>query len=92
VPTTVVVLALAYWPSWISKIFNRHREDMIVPDSRLPGQSQSPDLPVGKEWMGAVEYNDDLKKMANVGYLYFHVHHAFSRRPAKARIRERKIN
>lgn len=89
-PTTVTGLHLTYWPSWWKRLLRYGAEHMIVPDPIVSGTAYGVphELARGQEWMGAMNYDDEIKKMAEEGFLYFDVYHSMDTKPVRIRVKE----
>jgi hypothetical protein len=87
-PTTITHIVIQYYSNWIRVVANRPNKTMWVPtpNARLPIPHE---LNIGRQWIGAVNYDENLKQMADNGYVYFEVYYTSGKKPVRARIKER---
>lgn len=72
-PTTITVIGLRYYKNRWNKLRNKVDQHFLVPKPSFGHQPLPYVLNVGEEWMGGVQQEEDLVKMARDGLVYIEV-------------------
>jgi hypothetical protein len=84
-PTTITHLYGVQYSNLYERLFQKPREAILVPSpafsERLPFV-----LEPGRDWLGGVHEDEELKTIIAKGHLYFEVLHSSGKRPLRVRI------
>lgn len=84
--TTITHLVGYHYSSFVKRILKKQSTTFFVPDTG-PTQRLPHVLEPGERWLGIMEQNEDLEKMAGQGYLYCGINHSLKTKPVLQRVR-----
>lgn len=84
-PTTITNLGLCIYDSWWAAKRRKGSQYFVVKNSELPLK-----LEVGEEWRPEVRQDDRIDNLLKSNKLWVTVSHAFSKRPAQAKVPHEK--
>lgn len=87
--TTITHLVAYYYSSLIKRLLRRQSQAFFVANTGL-AQPLPHVLEPGERWLGIMEQNQDLEKMAGEGYLYCGINHSLKARAVLKRVRLEK--
>ena len=84
--TTITHLIGCHYSSLVKRLLKKQSTAFFVPDTGL-AQPLPHVLEPGERWLGIIEQNENLEKMARQGYLYCGINHALKTKPVLQRVR-----
>ena len=84
--TTITHLIGCHYPSLIKKLLKKQSTAFFVANTG-PSQPLPHVLEPGERWLGIIEQNEKLEKMARNGYLYCGINHSLKTKPVLQRVR-----